>query len=429
MSRPPNLSGSSGAAPFVQGVPVDPDRVAGRQLVAHRVHHEHIVHAVAPPGVVLDLVQRGKAAGLQHHGGATHDCGQRFGTRVIPQPLCVDFFGPARRWQIGLVNPRADKGGMAVPVDFDHVRSLEARDARGGIQDRIVDPACIDHLHHAVDLVVEVRSETVDRFAPDQAFAGGVRRIHERHRLLSGLGEPVRKDVDLAVLPDPFFVERVPRFLGGPTSSRNCAAHSTNARTSPRVLTALAAGLSSAQPRHRCAEAGRVLRNSNPISVSHRVIRVMALFRQNASHRRKACQLAHFGEEHNHGIRRFRRSGRPPIGGGQDSGAVPADAGCVHDHREEKRGGGIVNAVNTSARGEAPNLAPSSVSASARAALPVSSPSRWPVPALTASESSAAAARSRSVPAAVRDLAISRDGAAGCIPHPRAGAFRVRRRA
>ena len=105
----------SGVPPFVEGVPVDSDRTAGHDLVTHQVHQENVVPRMAPPGVVLKLIQGGITTGFHHHGGATHEFSQHFGTRVLAQPLCIDFVGRAGRWQVGLVNPRADQRGMTVP--------------------------------------------------------------------------------------------------------------------------------------------------------------------------------------------------------------------------------------------------------------------------------------------------------------------------
>ena len=50
---------------------------------------------MAPPGVVLKLIQGRIATRFHHHGGATHEFSERFGTRVLSQPLCVDFVGSA----------------------------------------------------------------------------------------------------------------------------------------------------------------------------------------------------------------------------------------------------------------------------------------------------------------------------------------------
>lgn len=61
--------------------------------------------------------------------------------------------------------------------------------------------------------------------------------------------------------------------------------------------------------------------------------------------------------------------GPPPIRGGEDSDAVPANAGRLRDHAGREQDAGTVNDVNTPGHGEAPNLTPYSVSESARVPL------------------------------------------------------------
>ena len=249
------------APPFMHRFPVNSGSVAGDDLVAHRVQHEHVVRAVDPARIPLQLVLGEIALRLHHHRCAAHELPQGLVARIGIQCRSAHFVRVASAGPVARIQPGADHGGIAVPVDLDHVRRLRHLSAGRRIGKRVVDPAGIDNRHHSVDLVEQVRPEVVDRLSPELALPGRIRRVDESLRFRPGLRDSVDEDVSGTMLPALVFVEGSASFLRAVLRKVLCCALDERLDIAQRLDGARGNAAISTATRHRRAASGFRLRD------------------------------------------------------------------------------------------------------------------------------------------------------------------------
>ena len=206
------------------GDAVDPQAVAGHDLVAHQVQNENIGPAAGPSRVGFQFLLGEIPSALHHHRGAAHELLQAQVIHAGADDRGADVRGMAGAGQVAGVETGTYDGTRTVPVGLDHIRQLELLVSGLGIRGRVVEPPFVDHVHRAIDFGVQVRSEINQRRPSRLAFLGRDRREDKPPRRYTRRADLDHEHIGRAVLPADILVKCAPGLDRADFSKKLCRA-------------------------------------------------------------------------------------------------------------------------------------------------------------------------------------------------------------